>query len=215
MGFSSKNTGVGGRALLQGTFPTQGSNPVSHVTCIGRRVLYHWRQLGSPELLWATRFRVSWNQSCVARRGASGSGEICHSLSRSFRSCGGGIYTERAGRKSVSVTRCSIWGFCLFFNCVLHQLFSADVGSLVAASETLVPRPGMEPGPTMEQGALSLGLAERSRALRSAVPSPRPPPLHHSPALCPDPQCESSPHTLSALGHVPSHLEASTSVSSA
>ena len=27
MGFSSKNTGVGCRALLQGIFPTQGSNP--------------------------------------------------------------------------------------------------------------------------------------------------------------------------------------------
>ena len=45
----------------------------------------------------------------------------------------------------------------------------------------------------------------------SAVPSPRPPSLHHFPALCPDPQCEASPHTLSALGHVPSHLEASMS----
>ena len=87
------------------------------------------------------------------------------------------------------------------------------MGSLVAASETLVPRPGMEPGPTVEHGALTLGLAGKSRALRSAVRSPRPPPLRHSPALCPDPQCESSPHTLSALGHVPSHLEASTSFS--
>ena len=26
-----KNTGVGGHALLQGVFPTQGSNPVSHI----------------------------------------------------------------------------------------------------------------------------------------------------------------------------------------
>ena len=65
----------------------------------------------------------------------------------------------------------------------LHQLFFADVGSLVAASETLVPRPGMEPGPTVEHGALTLGLAGKSRALRSAVRSPRPPPLRHSPAL--------------------------------
>ena len=42
-GFSSgKNTGVGCSALLQGIFPTQGSNPhLLHITCIGRRVLYH------------------------------------------------------------------------------------------------------------------------------------------------------------------------------
>ena len=37
MGFSSKNTGVGCRFLLQGIFLTQGSNFVS---CIGRFVLY-------------------------------------------------------------------------------------------------------------------------------------------------------------------------------
>ena len=42
-GFSSgKNTGVGCSALLQGIFPTQGSNPhLLHITCIGRHVLYH------------------------------------------------------------------------------------------------------------------------------------------------------------------------------
>ena len=32
----SKNTGVGCRALLQGIFPTQGSNQVSWVSCIAR-----------------------------------------------------------------------------------------------------------------------------------------------------------------------------------
>ena len=37
MGFSSKNTGVGCRFLLQGIFLTQGSNFVS---CIGSFVLY-------------------------------------------------------------------------------------------------------------------------------------------------------------------------------
>ena len=36
-----KNTEVGCRALLQGIFPTQESNPVLIVSCIGRRVLYH------------------------------------------------------------------------------------------------------------------------------------------------------------------------------
>ena len=32
----------------KGSSPTQGSNPVSHVSCIGRRVLYYWCHLGSP-----------------------------------------------------------------------------------------------------------------------------------------------------------------------
>ena len=36
-----KNTGVHCHALLQGVFPTQVLNPVSHVFYIGRRVLYH------------------------------------------------------------------------------------------------------------------------------------------------------------------------------
>ena len=44
-----KNTGVGGRALLQGIFPTQGLNPGS--SCIGRWVLYHERPPGSPSKL--------------------------------------------------------------------------------------------------------------------------------------------------------------------
>ena len=37
----AKNTGVGCHFLLQGVFLTQGSNPVSYVSCIGRRGLYH------------------------------------------------------------------------------------------------------------------------------------------------------------------------------
>ena len=40
-----KNTGVGCRALLQGIFPTQGSNPgLPHC----RRILYHLSHQGSP-----------------------------------------------------------------------------------------------------------------------------------------------------------------------
>ena len=38
---SVKNTGLGCHALFQGIFPTQGSNHVSYVSCIGRQVLYH------------------------------------------------------------------------------------------------------------------------------------------------------------------------------
>ena len=41
-GIPGKNTGVGCHALLQGIFPTQGSNPLLfHLTYIGRQVLYH------------------------------------------------------------------------------------------------------------------------------------------------------------------------------
>ena len=42
-----KKTGVGDDLLLQGTFPTQGSN-TSLESCIGKWVLYHWCHLGSP-----------------------------------------------------------------------------------------------------------------------------------------------------------------------
>ena len=43
-----KNTAEGCRVLLQGVFPTRDWTPVSCVSCIGRRVLYHWCHLGSP-----------------------------------------------------------------------------------------------------------------------------------------------------------------------
>ena len=42
-----KNTGLGCHFLLQGIFLTQGSNPSSYVSCIGRWVLYHQHHLGS------------------------------------------------------------------------------------------------------------------------------------------------------------------------
>jgi len=49
---SGQNTGVGSLSLLQGIFPTQGSNPgLPH----GRRILYHLSHKGSPRILeWAT-----------------------------------------------------------------------------------------------------------------------------------------------------------------
>ena len=47
-----KNTGVGCHALLQGIFPTQGSNP-GLLHC--RRILYHLSHWGSPRILgWVT-----------------------------------------------------------------------------------------------------------------------------------------------------------------
>ena len=52
---SSKNTGVGCRALLQGIFPTQGSNPcLLCLICIGSWILYHKHHLGSPSFSQTT-----------------------------------------------------------------------------------------------------------------------------------------------------------------
>ena len=49
MGFP-ENTGVGCHSLLQGLFPTQGSNwCLLGLTCSGKWVLYHWHHLGSPK----------------------------------------------------------------------------------------------------------------------------------------------------------------------
>ena len=36
-----KNTRVGCHFLLQGIFLTQGSNPMSYISCTGRAILYH------------------------------------------------------------------------------------------------------------------------------------------------------------------------------
>jgi len=46
-----QNTGVGSLSLLQGTFPTQGSNPgLPHC----RWILYQLSHKGSPDLRWAS-----------------------------------------------------------------------------------------------------------------------------------------------------------------
>ena len=53
--FLGKNTGVGCHFLLQGIFPTQGSNPcLPHC----RQTLYH---LEPPEMLYSTVFIVRYN----------------------------------------------------------------------------------------------------------------------------------------------------------
>ena len=50
-----KNTGVGCHALLQGIFPTQGSDPriepVSYASCVGRQVLYLLAPPGKPAIV--------------------------------------------------------------------------------------------------------------------------------------------------------------------
>ena len=52
-----QNTGVGCHALLQGIFPTQGSNPgLPHC----RRILYHLSHQGSPWILEWVAYPFSW-----------------------------------------------------------------------------------------------------------------------------------------------------------
>ena len=69
-----QNTGVGRRCLLQGIFPTQGSNP-SLLHC--RQILYQLSQQGSPRILkwviypFSSRSSQPRNQtrvSCIACR---------------------------------------------------------------------------------------------------------------------------------------------------
>ena len=50
VGSPGKDTGVGCHSLLQGIFPTQGSNPTLLCSSIGRQILYHcatWEALGN------------------------------------------------------------------------------------------------------------------------------------------------------------------------
>ena len=55
-----KNTGVGSHALLQGIFPTQGSNPgLPHC----RQILYHLSHQGSPWILEWVAYPFSWGSS--------------------------------------------------------------------------------------------------------------------------------------------------------
>ena len=65
-----KNTGVGGQALLQGIFPTQGSNPgLTHCS----QILYHLSHQGSPftDLYVSTKpspvlgTAYNWCSTCV------------------------------------------------------------------------------------------------------------------------------------------------------
>ena len=59
MGSPGKNAGVGCHALLQGIFPTQGSNP--HVLC-----LLHWQQVLTTNATWEAPSKSS-SESEVAQ----------------------------------------------------------------------------------------------------------------------------------------------------
>ena len=58
------NTGVGCHALLQGLFPTQGSNPCLLGVLHWQQVLYHQHHLGSPvqlnSLFCLSRSQIGW-----------------------------------------------------------------------------------------------------------------------------------------------------------
>ena len=61
--FPGKNTALGCHFLLQGIFLTQGSNPVSCVSCIGRCILYHcaaWEALTNLEA--SNKYRTELNK---------------------------------------------------------------------------------------------------------------------------------------------------------
>ena len=63
--FPGKDTGVGCHALLQGTFPTQGSNTgLPHC----RQILYHISHQGSPWTLEWVAYPFSRESSCPGNR---------------------------------------------------------------------------------------------------------------------------------------------------
>ena len=97
----SKNTGVGFHALLQGIFPTQGSNPgLSHC----RWILYHLSHQGCPRILeWV---------ACTFSRGTS------WPRNRTRVSCiAGGFFTRWAIREALIFvyfsTKMAVKGFSL------------------------------------------------------------------------------------------------------
>ena len=61
----SQNTGVGSRSLLQGIFPTQGSNP-GLPNC--RRILYQLSHKGSPRILEWVAYPFSQGSSRLRNR---------------------------------------------------------------------------------------------------------------------------------------------------
>ena len=67
MGYPDKKTGVGCHFLLQGIFPTQGSNPGLPD---GRWILHHLSHLGSPEWgkVWKNKSPCSWEHKLTQPR---------------------------------------------------------------------------------------------------------------------------------------------------
>ena len=60
------NTGVGCHFLLQGIFPTQGSNRIASISCAGRWILYQYTTWGDPATIQESWFLLSsGNQSQI------------------------------------------------------------------------------------------------------------------------------------------------------
>ena len=112
--FPGQNTGVGSLSLLQGIFPTQGSNPGFDPHCW--RILYQLSHKGSPRILeWvaypfsrrSSQFFRNWTKvSCIA----------------------GGFFTNWAIREALllSLVTCLFRSFVLFFfilDCLLILQF--------------------------------------------------------------------------------------------
>ena len=81
-----KNMWVGCHFLLQGIFPTQGSNHVSYVSCIGRHILYHcttWEALRH-----SIDIPISKGRNCKEARGTKSQESPKHCQVNSIRSYG-------------------------------------------------------------------------------------------------------------------------------
>jgi len=72
--FPGKNTEVGCHFLLQGIFPTQGLNPYLLCLLVGKRILYHQHQLGSP----------GFSEGGMILLPLKLSGMVCQNLSRDW-----------------------------------------------------------------------------------------------------------------------------------
>ena len=105
------STGVGCHALLQGIFPTQGSNP-GLLHC--RWILYHLSHQGSPRILEWVAYSFSrgsfWPRnrtgvSCIAGRFC-----ISWALSKFSTQCRARTCLLGVGRRAVGAGSSSIWG---------------------------------------------------------------------------------------------------------
>ena len=124
-----QNIGVGSRSLLQGIFPTQGSNPgLPHC----RQILHQLSHQGSPRILEWVAYPFSSRSSWLRNR----TGISC---------IVGRFFTSWATREAL----------LLFFTIYLFGSKLWHVRPLAAACGILVPWPGIEPRPPL-LGAWSL-----------------------------------------------------------
>ena len=102
---SGQNTGVGSLSLLQGIFPTQGSNPgLPHC----RKMLYQLSHKGSPRILeWASVF---WRSSASGDPFSRGSSQHRNQTGFHSQSCiAGGFFTNWAIKESWVLKSWCFW----------------------------------------------------------------------------------------------------------